>query len=86
MVDRFGEKLMRLRRQRGWTFATLARRLGYQSRGYLSEVESGKKQPSVDLVLGVSRVFGVSTDELLKDELEVGILQDDEQDEPPSGE
>ncbi|HLA63232.1 MAG TPA: helix-turn-helix transcriptional regulator [Rhodothermales bacterium] len=50
-----------------------AGKLGYRSRGYLSEVESGKKQPSVDLVLGVSRLFGVTTDELLKDEVDVQI-------------
>ena len=70
-ADRFGEKLMALRRRRGWTIQRLADRLGYKSRGYLSEVESGKKRPSLDLVLGVSRAFGVTTDALLKDELEV---------------
>lgn len=74
-VDRFGEKLIGLRRGRGWTLEVLAGRLGYRSRGYLSEVESGKKQPSLDLVLAVSRLFGVTTDELLKDELELGSGQ-----------
>lgn len=70
-VHRFGLKLLQLRRGKGWTLATLAGKLDYRSRGYLSEVESGKKQPSIDLVVGVSRLFGVSTDDLLKDELEV---------------
>lgn len=77
MVTRFGEKLMRLRRERGWSLADLAGRLGYRSRGYLSEVESGKKQPSLDLVLAVARLFGVTTDELLKDMLEVGPQRDE---------
>lgn len=70
-TDRFGEKLLRLRRERGWSLAHVASRLGYRSRGYLSEVESGKKKPSLELVVGVSLLFEVSTDALLKDELEV---------------
>lgn len=70
-ADRFGEKLMVLRRGRGWTIQRLAERLGYKSRGYLSEVESGKKRPSLDLVVSVARVFSVSTDDLLFDGREV---------------
>lgn len=70
-ADRFGEKLMALRHGRGWTIQRLADRLGYSSRGYLSEVESGKKRPSIDLAVKASRVFDVTTDALLKDELEV---------------
>lgn len=66
-ADRFGEKLMVLRRGRGWTIQKLAERLGYKSRGYLSEVESGKKRPSLDLVISVAQLFGVSTDDLLFD-------------------
>jgi transcriptional regulator with XRE-family HTH domain len=47
--------------------------LGIQLHGYLSEVESGKKMPSVEFVLRVSRLFNVTTDELLKDELELDL-------------
>ena len=47
---RFGEKLMRLRRQRGWSLAVLAERLGYKSRGYLSQVEPATR----DLAWGSS--------------------------------
>ena len=67
-ADRFGEKLMALRRGREWPIQRLAERLGYKSRGYLSEVESGKKRPSLDLVVKVSREFSVATDDLLFDE------------------
>ncbi len=70
-VDRFGEKLIRLRRSRGWSLSDLAGRLGYASRSYLSEVESGKKQPSLELVLGASRIFRVPTDTLLKDDIDL---------------
>ena len=75
-AGRFGEKLMRLRRHRGWTLAVLASRLGYKSRSYLSEVESGEKTPSLVLVIKTARVFGVTTDELLFDEMEVRSLED----------
>ena len=74
---RFGEKLMALRRGRGWTLQRLAQRLGYRSRGYLSEVESQKKRPSVDLVVKASRAFGVTTDSLLLDELDLPVSETD---------
>lgn len=70
-AQRFGEKLLRLRRGRGWSLAVLAGRLGYKSRGYLSEVESGLKRPSLDLAVRAARLFRVTTDELLLDEREV---------------
>ena len=47
----------------------LAEELGYKSHTYMSEVENGKKLPTVKMVLQVARYFGVTTDELLKDEL-----------------
>ena len=74
-ADRFGEKLLRLRRARGWTLAVLASRLGYKSRGYLSEVETGDKGPSVELVVRAARLFKVTTDELLLDDREVDVLE-----------
>jgi transcriptional regulator with XRE-family HTH domain len=53
------------------TLQELATALGYKAHGHLSELEAGKKMPTVDFVLLVSRYFDVSTDELLKDELGV---------------
>ena len=71
MIDRFGEKLRKLRGEKGLTQTILAERLGYQTQAYLSEIESGKKKPTAELVLKVSRFFDVSCDVLLKDELEL---------------
>ena len=68
---RFGEKLRTLRIRRGLTLVQLTEQLGYKAQGYMSEIEAGKKTPTASLVLGVSRLFDVSTDVLLKDELEV---------------
>lgn len=66
---RFGEKLRTLRNRRGLTLAQLADQLGYKAHGHLSEIESGKKLPTVGLAIKVARLFDVSTDALLKDEL-----------------
>ena len=60
-----------LRQHKGLTLQELAIALGYKAHGHLSELEVGKKTPTVDFVLLVSRFFDVSTDELLKDELSV---------------
>ena len=49
----------------------LASELGYTSHGYISEIETGKKVPTVEFVLKISRLFRVPTDHLLKDELEL---------------
>lgn len=70
-IKLFGEKLRTLRQNKGLTLLELATALGYRAHGHLSELEAGKKTPTVDFVLLVSRYFDVSTDELLKDELSV---------------
>lgn len=49
----------------------LAQALGYVAHSYISAIETGKKQPTVEFVLKVSRLFGVSMDQLTKDELEI---------------
>ncbi len=72
-IQRFGEKLKTLRLARGLTLQQFAESLGYSAHGYISELEASKKMPTVEFVLGVSRIYGVSIDELLKDEIEVTI-------------
>jgi transcriptional regulator with XRE-family HTH domain len=81
-VQRFGEKLRTLRIQRGFTLQELAYRLGHVAHGYISELEAGKKLPSVELVLSMARLFDVSTDVLLKDELELEIRNEGRYEEP----
>ena len=70
-LARFGEKLRILRNRHGLTLTQMAERLGYKTHGHLSQIESGKKLPTVGMALKVALLFGVSTDVLLKDELEV---------------
>ncbi len=71
-MKRFGEKLRNLRTNKVMTLKELAHALGLTAHGYISEIEAGKKKPTADFVLKVARYFKVTTDELLKDELEIG--------------
>jgi transcriptional regulator with XRE-family HTH domain len=71
MMQRFGEKLRTLRTAHELTLQQLAGELGYATHAYISELESGKKVPTAALVLKVARRFGVSTDVLMKDEVEL---------------
>lgn len=70
-VKRFGQKLRVLRCQRSLTLKELAAALGYAAHGYLSELEAGKKMPTVEFALNASRFFSVTTDQLLKDEMDL---------------
>jgi transcriptional regulator with XRE-family HTH domain len=67
----FGAKLRTLRLQRGWGQTVLARNLGLARRGYISNLEGarGGKMPSPELVVKIADLFGVTTDELLCDEM-----------------
>lgn len=73
LLTRFGEKLHNLRAFHQMTLVELAERLGYSTHSYISEIESGQKMPTAIFVLKVARLFHVSTDQLLKDELDLNI-------------
>lgn len=75
-MQRFGEKLRFLREQRQLTQRQLAAELGFTTHAFIGFLEVGKKKPSAELVLKVSNYFGVSTDALLRDELEVGPVEE----------
>ena len=75
-AQRFGQKLRQLRKSRQMTQVELAQALEYAAYSYVSEIESGKKDPTVDFVIKVARLFGVTTDQLLRDELDVFTPQE----------
>lgn len=68
---RFGEKLCTLRKRRGLTVRQLAAMLGINSHSHIVEIETGKNKPSVELVIKAADLFDVSTDRLLRDNLEL---------------
>ena len=70
-MQRFGQKLRILRKQRGMTTQKLAIALGLTNHSHISNIEAGRKKPSAELVIRTARFFEVSTDQLLLDELEL---------------
>jgi transcriptional regulator with XRE-family HTH domain len=70
-VQRFGEKLRTLRKRRGMTIMELTTALGYIGYGHIHAIETGKKKPTAELVLKAAQLFEVTTDQLLRDDLEV---------------
>ena len=64
-----GDKILQLRKQNGWSQEELAAQLGV-SRQSVSKWESGTSIPDLERILKISQIFGVSTDYLLKDEME----------------
>lgn len=60
----FGERIFILRRQKGLTQTELAKLL-HISTSALGMYEQGRRQPSLDTIVHLSHVFGVSVDYLL---------------------
>ncbi|MEO8111965.1 MAG: helix-turn-helix transcriptional regulator [Ginsengibacter sp.] len=70
-MEKFGEKLRALRIRSGLTLKNLALALGLNAHGYLSELECNKKKPTADFAVKVADFFNITTDELLRDEIEI---------------
>ena len=65
----FADKLMDLRKKNGWSQEDLAEKLEV-SRQSISKWESAQSMPDMNRILKMSELFGVTTDYLLKDEME----------------
>ena len=63
------DKIMTLRKKDGWSQEELAQQLNV-TRQSVSKWEGAQSVPDLDKIVQMSRIFGVSTDYLLKDELE----------------
>ena len=63
------DKIIFLRKQNNWSQEQLAEHLGV-SRQSVSKWESAMSMPDLDKIMKMSSLFGVSTDYLLKDEIE----------------
>lgn len=63
------DKIMENRKKNGWSQEELAEKLGV-SRQSVSKWESAQAVPDMKKILQLSEVFGVTTDYLLKDEIE----------------
>ena len=64
------DKITELRKKNGWSQEELAEKLDV-SRQSISKWESAQSIPDMNRILKMSEVFGVSTDLLLKDDMEI---------------
>lgn len=65
----FADKLIQLRKKSGWSQEELAEQMNV-SRQSVSKWEGAQSIPDLEKMIRLSRLFGVSTDYLLKDEIE----------------
>ena len=62
---RLGNRVRALRQEQGWTQVEMAEMLGID-RSYLSEIETGKKDPSLRVLKTIADGFKLSLSQLLK--------------------
>ena len=64
-AKKLGENIRRIRLAKDMTQGDLCRKLELD-RSYMSNVESGKKNPTLSTITNIAKALGVSIDELLK--------------------
>ncbi len=74
----FGAKLRMLRRAQAMTQINLARTLGLDSHAHITNIEAGRRAPSLDLVLRVADYFQLPVDALINDTIAVETLVKEE--------
>jgi transcriptional regulator with XRE-family HTH domain len=67
-MQRFGDKLKYLRKKSDFTLVQLGELLGVHNT-YVSQLETGKRIPNAEMILKIADIFGVSCDQLMRDEL-----------------
>ncbi len=75
------DKIIKHRKLNGWSQEELAERTGV-SRQAVSKWESAQSIPDLDKLLKLSNLFGVTTDYLLKDDMETETFIDDSEQSP----
>ena len=63
-AEKLGENLKRIRTEKDISQVDVARSLGV-SRGFVSNIESGKTNPTLATIARLANAVGVSSDELL---------------------
>lgn len=76
----FAEKLKAERTKQGWTQDELAEKL-FVSRQSVSKWEKGLNYPSIEMIIKISDLFGLTIDELLRsdDELTKKVIKESKQ-------
>lgn len=63
----FGTVMRRIRLDRGLSQESLAEMLGMETNAYISRLENGKKQPSLEMVYKISKALHVAAWEIVKE-------------------
>ena len=74
------DKIINIRKKNAWSQEELAEKLGV-SRQSISKYEGAQSIPDMDKILKLSKIFGVTTDYLIKDEIEDPEFLDEEYEE-----
>ena len=61
----FGERVRKLRKQRGWMLVELSVETGL-GRVFLSNLENGKHEPKLGTIKKLAKAFGVTASQLLR--------------------
>ncbi len=64
-AEKLGRNLKRIRMEKGISQGDIARELGV-SRGFVSNLENGKTNPTLATITRLAKAVDVTTDELLK--------------------
>ncbi|WP_203333396.1 helix-turn-helix domain-containing protein [Planococcus beigongshangi] len=76
----FGERVKTERERKGWSQTELAEKI-HVSRQSVSKWETGKSLPSIEVLIDLSDLFGITIDEMLRSdrELKEKVIQDSRQ-------
>lgn len=76
----FAERLKSERKKRGWSQDDLAEKL-FASRQSVSKWENGQNYPSIEIIISISDLFGLTIDELLRsdEDLKQKVIKDSRQ-------
>lgn len=64
-AEKLGNNFKRIRTEKGLSQVDIARNLGV-SRGFVSNIESGKRNPTLSTITRLANALGVTIDALLK--------------------
>lgn len=73
----FSERLKKEREKKGWSQTELADKI-HVSRQSVSKWETGKNYPSIEIIIELSDLFGITIDEMLRSDKELTeqVIQD----------
>ena len=63
-IEKIGNRIQQLRKDQGMTQAQLAAKLNIGDR-HLRRIETGEKGPSIDIMIEIATLFGVSLDYII---------------------